>query len=140
LCTGDLGFLQDGELYLTGRVKDVLIIRGNNVMPHELEWLAEGVSRSGGSQRSGAFSIARGSGGEEPVLVVESTEKDPSALRALDREIRLRVGRALGLPLADLVFVRRGRIPKTTSGKVKRRELRQRYIDGTLERVSIVEE
>ena len=130
-----LGFLRDGELYLTGRVKDVLIIRGNNVMPHELEWLAESVAGGGGSQRCGAFSIARGAEGEQPVVVVETTLKDAETIAELDHAIRQRVGRALGLPLADVAFVRRGKIPKTTSGKVQRRALRQAYIDGTLERL-----
>jgi len=135
LCTGDLGFLRDGELYLTGRVKDVLIIRGNNVMPHELEWLAESVAGGGGSQRCGAFSIARGAEGEQAVVVVETTLKDAETIAELDHDIRRRVGRALGMPLADVAFVRRGKIPKTTSGKVQRRALRQEYIDGTLERL-----
>jgi fatty-acyl-CoA synthase len=135
LCTGDLGFLKDGELYLTGRIKDVLILRGHNLMPHELEWLAEEVTGGGGAQRTGAFSIARGSEGEEAVVVAETTEKDPQALAALAHDIRQRVGRTLSLTLADVAFVRRGKIPKTTSGKVQRRQLRQMYLDGELERL-----
>ncbi len=137
LRTGDLGFVADGELYFTGRIKDLLIIRGQNVMPHELEWLAEGVTGGGGAQRSGAFSITRGREGEQPVLVVETGERDPEKLVAQEKEIRSRVGRYLGLPLADLVFVRRGKIPKTTSGKVRRRELAGLYRDGRLERLSV---
>ncbi len=139
LLTGDLGFLHDGELYLTGRLKDILIIRGNNLMPHELEWHAEAVAGGGGSLRSGAFSIARGREGEEPVLVVESTETAPGRLAAMEREIRNRIGRALSLPLADLLFVRRGRLPKTTSGKVRRRELKRMYLDSELERLDVTE-
>jgi fatty-acyl-CoA synthase len=137
LRTGDLGFLADGELYLTGRVKDVLIIRGTNVMPHELERLADGVTGGGGTQRSGAFSVPRGVEGEQPVVVIESGERDAATLAAQEQEIRSRIGRYLGLPLADLVFVRRGRIPKTTSGKVRRRELAELYRDGRLERLSV---
>jgi acyl-CoA synthetase (AMP-forming)/AMP-acid ligase II len=133
LRTGDLGFLHDGELYLTGRTKDVLILRGHNLMPHELEWLAEEAIGGGGAQRCGAFSIARGSAGEEPVLVLEVDSRSQENLEELEREIRQRIGRALSLPLADLVFVRRGKIPKTTSGKVQRRQLRQQYLDGELE-------
>jgi len=136
LCTGDLGFIEDGELYLTGRVKDLLIIRGQNIMPHELEWLAEGVTGGGGTQRSGAFSIAHGPEGEQPVVVIESGERDPERLAQQEQEIRSRIGRFLGLPLADLVFVRRGKIPKTTSGKVRRRELAELYREGRLERIS----
>ncbi len=137
LCTGDLGFLADGELYLTGRTKDVLILRGHNLMPHELEWLAEGTVGGGGALRSGAFSVARGAAGEEAVIVVETAEKQPEALQNLAREIRLSVAHALSLTLADVAFVRRGKIPKTTSGKVQRRELRQRYLDGTLDRLEL---
>ncbi len=135
LCTGDLGFLKDGELYIAGRLKDLLIVRGHNLMPHELEWLAESVTGGGGALRCGAFSVAQGAEGEQAVLVVETTEKEPDALAALDHDIRQRVGRALGMTLADVAFVRRGRIPKTTSGKVQRRELRRRYLDGKVERL-----
>ncbi len=139
LSTGDLGFLEQGELYITGRIKDVLIVRGTNVMPHEIEWLAESVSGGGGALRTGAFSVARGAAGEEPVVVAEVGERDPEKLRLLGKEIKSRIGRALSLPLADLVFVRRGRIPKTTSGKVQRRALREKYLNGELDRLDTVE-
>ena len=137
LCTGDLGFLDAGELYLTGRTKDLLIIRGHNLMPHELEWVAEGVTGGGGAVRSGAFSVARGAAGEEAVLVVEAREVDPERLGALGREIRDSVARSLSLTLADLVFVRRGRLPRTTSGKVKRQRLREQYLRGEIDRIEL---
>jgi acyl-CoA synthetase (AMP-forming)/AMP-acid ligase II len=133
--TGDLGFVHDGELYLTGRTKDVLIVRGHNLMPDEIERLADKVTGGGGLMRSAAFSVARGAAGEEPVLVVESHTDDVEILTELEREIKISVGRALGLPLADVVFVRRGRIPRTTSGKMQRSEVRRRYIMGTLEKI-----
>ncbi len=139
LSTGDLGFVDGGELYITGRIKDVLIVRGTNVMPHEIEWLAESVSGGGGALRTGAFSVARGAAGEEPVVVVEVGERDPEKLRQLGHEIRSRIGRALSLPVADLAFVRRGRIPKTTSGKVQRRLLREKYLNGELDRLDMAE-
>ncbi len=135
LRTGDLGFQRDGELYLTGRIKDVLILRGYNLMPHELEWLAESVTGGGGAQRSGAFSVARGTDGEEAVLVLETSQKDPEILAQMARDVRLKIADALSLPLADIAFVRRGQIPKTTSGKVRRRQLRQLYLDGDLSRL-----
>jgi acyl-CoA synthetase (AMP-forming)/AMP-acid ligase II len=134
LLTGDLGFLHDGELYLTGRSKDLLILHGHNVMPHELEWAAESAAGGGGSERSGSFSVDSPEG-EVAVVVVETREREPEGLGALERRVRLEVARALSLPLADVVLVRRGRIPKTTSGKVQRRELRRRYLDGELERL-----
>jgi acyl-CoA synthetase (AMP-forming)/AMP-acid ligase II len=133
--TGDLGFLQGGELYLTGRTKDLLIVHGHNIMPDEIERLADSVTGGGGLMRSAAFSVARGAAGEQAVVVVETAEADPARLAEIGREIRVRIGRSMGLPLADLVFVRRGRIPRTTSGKMQRSELRQRYLDGDLERL-----
>lgn len=132
LRTGDLGFLHDGELYLTGRTKDLLIVRGNNLMPHEIEWLAEKVTGGGGALRSGAFSVSHGAKGEEAVVVVETQERDDDKVDDQKRDIRLEVSKGLGLVLADVVFVRRGRIPKTSSGKVQRRELRRMYLDGEL--------
>ena len=135
LDTGDLGFIRQGELYLTGRDKDILILNGRNWMPHELEWLAEDEVGGGGALRSAAFSVARGPAGEEPVLVVETATHDASELESSGRAIRQRVGRTLGLPLADVVFVRRGKIPRTTSGKVQRKEVRRRYLEGSLDRI-----
>ena len=133
--TGDLGFLHSGELYITGRTKDLLIVHGHNIMPDEIERLADAVTGGGGLMRSAAFSVARGSSGEEAVLVVEIAQTDPDRLDAIAREIKIKIGRNMGLPVADLVFVRRGRIPRTTSGKMQRGEVRQRYLEGTLERM-----
>ncbi|MEM8933066.1 MAG: AMP-binding protein [Acidobacteriota bacterium] len=132
LTTGDLGFLHVGELYLTGRTKDLLIVRGTNWMPHEIEWLAENVTGGGGALRSGAFSVPRGGEGEVPIVVVETSERDPDRREAMARDIRLEISKGLGLVLAEVVFVRRGAIPKTTSGKVQRRALRAAYLGGEL--------
>lgn len=133
LCTGDLGFMHEGELYLTGRSKEVLILHGHNIMPHEIEWVAESVTGGGGVERCGAFSISKGAEGEVAVLVVETAERDTEKMRALAREVKTRIGQTMGLPLADLVLVRRGQIPKTTSGKVQRGQLRDRYLKGQIE-------
>ena len=69
--------------------------------------------------------------------MIETTEKRPEALATLAGEVRRRIGREMLLPLADVVFVRRGKIPKTTSGKVQRRQLRERYLAGELERLAV---
>ena len=135
LRTGDLGFLKDGELYITGRIKDLIIINGHNWMPHELEREADRATGSGGAERSCAFSVEVGSEGEQPVLVVEIAPTTSEKLAELEHAVRSGIGRALGLPLADVVFVKRGQIPKTTSGKVQRAELRKRFIEGRLERL-----
>ena len=134
--TGYLGFLHGGELYLTGRIKDVLIVRGHNLMPDEIERLADRVTGGGGLLRSAAFSVARGAAGEEVVVVVEAGTDDGERLAEIERAVRISIGRDLGLPIAEIAFVRRGRIPRTTSGKMQRGEVRRRYLDGTLETIS----
>jgi acyl-CoA synthetase (AMP-forming)/AMP-acid ligase II len=136
LRTGDLGFMKDSELYITGRLKDLLIINGHNWMPHELEWEADIATGGGGADRSGAFSVLDGSEGEKPVVVVELTSSENQSLAEVEHAIRSRIGRVLGLPLKDVVLVKRGQIPKTSSGKVQRGELRRRYIAGELQRLS----
>ena len=134
LVTGDLGFVRAGELWITGRTKDLIIAHGHNLMPHELEWLAESATGGGGACRAGAFATDRGVG-DEAVVVVEVDAN--RSLAELDHEIRVTVGQSVGIPLADVVFVRRGRLPKTTSGKVQRRELKQRYHAGDIERLAL---
>ena len=136
LRTGDLGFIRDGELYIVGRAKEVLIIRGENIMPHDIEWQVEEVRGRGGAERAGAFSIVRGSAGEEPVLVVETSITQPDQMVELEEQIRSRIGRVMSLVLADLVFIRRGQLPKTTSGKIKRGQLKEDYLQGKLERLN----
>ena len=135
LHTGDLGFFVDGELYVTGRLKDLLIVRGQYLMPHPLERITESVIGGGSSYCSAAFSVARGAEGEEIVIVAEVSEGDGKALEAAADEIRRRIGRAMSLPVADVAMVPRGRIPRTTSGKVRRGRLRQDYVEGKLKRV-----
>jgi acyl-CoA synthetase (AMP-forming)/AMP-acid ligase II len=133
LHTGDLGYLKHGELYITGRTKDVLIIRGNNLMPHEIEWAAESATGGGGACRAAAFSVDCAGEGEQAVLVAEVDERNPEERAELVRAIKRQVARAVGLTLHDVRLVRRGRIPRTTSGKVRRHELRERYRSGELE-------
>ena len=131
LYTGDLGFLNAaGEVHITGRTKEILILGGSNVMPHEIEWVAESVLGAGGRERSAAFPVDAPHG-EQAILVVEDPG-DRASAALLRSEVGRAVGRALGIRLADLVVVRRGRIPRTSSGKVRRRALREDYLRGDL--------
>lgn len=137
LKTGDLGFIYDGELYVAGRTKEILVIRGENIMPHEIEWLAEearGESKS--ADRVAAFSVSNENAGEEIALVVETHLTDPIELKRLDHAIRSRIGRGISLPVADLVFVRRGKIPRTSSGKIQRGIIKQQYLEKKIERLA----
>lgn len=136
LKTGDLGFIRGGELYIVGRAKEVLIIRGENIMPHDIEWQVEEVRGRGGAERSGAFSVLDKQNGEEPVLVVETSLTDSVAIEELAEKIRSRIGRVMSLVLADLVFIRRGQLPKTTSGKIQRGRLKEDYLQGKIDRLN----
>ncbi|MGV6849284.1 MAG: AMP-binding protein [Marinibacterium sp.] len=133
LKTGDLGFLRDGEIYLTGRIKEILIIGGTNYMPDELEQLAEGAMDSAGMDRAAAFSVPGNGAGEVPVLVVEVDRRRVADPAALAEDVSGRIARELGLTLQDVVMVPRGTIPRTTSGKLQRSAARAAYLDGTLE-------
>lgn len=138
LRTGDLGFILGGELYIAGRSKEILVIRGDNVMPHEIEWLAEEArGESQGAERVAAFSIAKENSGEEIALVVETHLTESEDLQRLDHAIRSRIGRGMSLPVADLAFVRRGRIPRTSSGKIQRGKMKQEYLEGSVERLDL---
>jgi fatty-acyl-CoA synthase len=129
LHTGDLGFLKDGQIYVTGRIKDLIIVNGRNVHPQAVEWAAAEVD---GIRRGNvvAFSVP-GATGEELVVVCE-TKLDSDEYARLDEEVRGAVNRELSLSAAAIVFLRPGSLPKTSSGKLQRRKTRAEYLGGTL--------
>ncbi|MEP7010069.1 MAG: amino acid adenylation domain-containing protein [Acidobacteriota bacterium] len=132
LRTGDFGFLDGGELFVTGRLKDLIILRGRNLYPNDLELAAE---RSHPALRAGsgaAFSIDREGEGEESLVLVYEVERHSEDLEGIADAVRRGVGEDQDVRIADLVLVRAGTIPKTSSGKVRRRECRTRYLAGNL--------
>ncbi|MET9902385.1 fatty acyl-AMP ligase [Streptomyces sp. NPDC006446] len=132
LRTGDLGFLRDGELFVTGRLKDLMVIDGRNHYPQDLELSAE---MSHWALRPGctaAFSIDGGRDGEQPVVVAETAPEAAGESEKIIDLIRGAIGEAHGLPVRDVVLVHPGTIPKTSSGKIQRRASRAAYLDGTL--------
>ncbi len=131
LHTGDRGYLRHGELYITGRYKDLIIVDGVNIDPDEIEMIGEAVV-GGVGNRSGAFSVEV-EGRERVVLVNESADKADEVLREWSHEIGDRVAQLFGFRLLDLVFVRRGGMNKTSSGKVQRAILRSQYEADELE-------
>ncbi|BBX42566.1 fatty acyl-AMP ligase [Mycobacterium simiae] len=139
LATGDLGVYIDGELYLTGRIKDLIIIDGRNHYPHDIETT---VSNSSNAIRSGyvaAFSVPSDgqSGGpvEQLVVVAERAagvgRADPEAIAAT---VRAAVSREHQVRLADIRLVAAGTIPRTTSGKLARNACRAEYLAGRFNR------
>lgn len=128
LRTGDLGYLAEGELFVTGRVKDLLILNGRNIDPQRVEWLAETVP---GVRAGGVVACTRpGPGSEELVVVAECRT---SAAPGLAPAVREAVAAAMGIPVHDVVAVRPGTVPRTTSGKPRRQETRRRYLEGALD-------
>src|SRR5438105_5209622 len=132
LRTGDLGYMVHGEVYISGRLKDILIVNGRNYYPQRIEWAVEELP---GVRKGSAVVFSRpGKASEEVVVAVETRERDPEKLRAA---IVAKVGDDLQLPVADVAMVPPGALPKTSSGKLQRRKTREQYLNGTLGREGV---
>ena len=130
--TGDRAYRADGEIYVTGRVKDIIIKGGRNLYPHEVEELA---GRADGVRKGCivAFGLKdEASGTEKLVVVAESREQDPRAKAAVAASLTEHVAQGLGLPPDRVELIPPGSIPKTSSGKLRREETKQLYLAGTL--------
>ncbi|WP_405825868.1 fatty acyl-AMP ligase [Streptomyces sp. NBC_00838] len=133
LRTGDLGMVHDGELYITGRIKELLIVHGRNLHPHDIEH--ELRERHAGLGAVGAvFTVPEGPDGAETVVVSHEIEGRPSeeAAAELVKELRGTLAREFGIHAGGVVLVGRGRISRTTSGKVERNAVRASFLDGSL--------
>jgi acyl-CoA synthetase (AMP-forming)/AMP-acid ligase II len=129
LRTGDLGFLLDGQLYVTGRLKELLIVRGRNLYPQDIEFSAQEAHLDAG--KGAAFGVRDADSGEHVVLVQEmrrASQGDPGefADAVLDA-----VTEQFGVS-ASIVVVRSNAIRHTTSGKVRRGHMRDLFLDGGL--------
>src|SRR5271165_3250403 len=130
--SGDRAYRADGEFYVTGRVKDIIIKAGRNLYPHEVEELAghaEGI-RKGCIVAFGLKDEA--SGTEKLIVVAESREEAKAKRAAIAAAITEEVSRGLGLPPDRVELIPPGSIPKTSSGKLRRDETKQLYLAGTL--------
>ncbi len=130
--SGDRAYRADGEFYVTGRVKDIIIKGGRNLYPHEVEELA---SRADGIRKGCvvAFGLTdEAAGTEKLVVVAETRERDASRRSALASAVTDLVSRGLGLPPDRVELIPPGSIPKTSSGKLRREETKQLYLAGTL--------
>jgi fatty-acyl-CoA synthase len=128
LRTGDLGYLAAGEVYVTGRKKDVLVIRGRNADPQQVEWAVESVS----GIRAGNVAAFTRPGGETEELVVAVERTAADADDALAAAVARRATEVTQLAVADVVLLRAGDLPKTSSGKVQRARTRELYLAGDL--------
>ncbi|WP_186001770.1 non-ribosomal peptide synthetase [Corallococcus sp. Z5C101001] len=137
LRTGDLGFLEGAELFVTGRAKDLLIIRGRNHSPQDLERTAEAASAALRPGSAAAFSVEQ-AGEERAVLAIEAEPATEAEAGAIARAIRQAVADSHGIDLHAVCLLRRGALPKTSSGKVQRQACRRAFLEGTLEQVGEV--
>jgi acyl-CoA synthetase (AMP-forming)/AMP-acid ligase II len=140
LRTGDLGFVRDGELFVTGRLKDLIIIRGRNHYPQDIEWTV-GLSHPFLRPGCGAAVIVEHNGQDDRLVVIQEIDRKgvavlasegPQVAEELSMAIRAAVVREHGLRIHDLVLIHPGTLPKTSSGKVRRRASCARYLSGTL--------
>jgi fatty acid CoA ligase FadD28 len=128
LRTGDLGFMFDGELYIIGRVKDLLIVRGRNHYPDDIEATIQEIT--GG--RVAAISV-QDDRSEQLVAIIElkkrgdTDEEVLEKLHSVKRDVTSAISTTHGLTAADLVLVPRGSIPITTSGKIRRSAAAEQY-------------
>ncbi len=138
LRTGDLGFLNDGELFVTGRLKDLLIIRGLNYYPQDIESVAEQSHPALRPKHSAAFT-ARFEGEDHLVVVCEVERSYRKSLDADEvvRKIRRAVAEQYELPAYAVVLARTGGVPRTSSGKVRRRACKEMFLSGSLETLRI---
>ncbi|MGD8862245.1 MAG: fatty acyl-AMP ligase [Myxococcales bacterium] len=128
LHTGDLGYFAEGRLYVCGRKKDLIIIRGANHYPQDIEWA---VSEVPGVRRDNviAFSVMR-DGEEQLIVCAEGNSGDAAELR---KTIAAKVAETNGLNVGHVAVVKVGSLPKTSSGKVQRRRTKQLFETGELE-------
>ena len=124
--TGDLGAVVDGEVFITGRLKEVIIVNGRNFYAHDIEECLSHVAAVKPG-RAAAFPIDNETSGSEEVIIVAETEWGPERYREISRMIKHVVGETLGLSAVRPYPVPVGWLVKTTSGKMSRRENREKY-------------
>lgn len=135
LRTGDLGFVDDGELFVVGRLHDRIVIRGRNLHPEDIETTA--ITACAPWEPTGAAVFAPGDPATEDipgiVVAVELSRRVNGEMhRELTGRLREAIGLAHGVAVSDVVPVARWHLPRTTSGKVRRSECAGRYLSGAL--------
>ncbi|WP_341501165.1 AMP-binding protein [Gallaecimonas sp. GXIMD4217] len=132
LDTGDLAYLDEGQLFLTGRSKDIIIRAGRNIYPHEIE---EAVGALSGVRRGRvvAFGHADAAGAKERLVVlVETRESDPERRQALHRDIMAACADIVDLPPDEILLAPPNTVLKTSSGKLRRSACRALYLEGKI--------
>ncbi|WP_033263009.1 fatty acyl-AMP ligase [Amycolatopsis vancoresmycina] len=130
LATGDLGVLFDGELFVTGRLKDLVVVDGRNHYPQDIEQTVE-AHPAVRPHSAAAFAVDAGDG-EAAVVVLERAKDTDAEVAEATAALRAAVSAGHGLRLHDVVFLPPGEVPRTSSGKISRARCRKSYLDGAL--------
>ncbi|WP_206784715.1 fatty acyl-AMP ligase [Amycolatopsis sp. MtRt-6] len=130
LATGDLGVVFDGELFVTGRLKDLVVVDGRNHYPQDIEQTVE-EHPAVRPHSAAAFAIG-GDDGEAAVVVLERAKGTDADLVEVAAALRAAVSAGHGLRLHDVVFLAPGEVPRTSSGKISRARCHRSYVDGAL--------
>jgi len=128
LDTGDMGYVVDGTLFVTGRRKDLIIVNGRNIWPQDLEWLASTVEEVK-SRDTAAFSVEAEDGRETAVILVQCRLSDPELREKLRRDVRAVIFRNAGVDCRVALIPPRS-LPFTSSGKLSRTKAKQAYLAG----------
>lgn len=144
LRTGDLGFLHSSQLFIAGRLKDLIIIRGQNIYPQDIERSVKACHPALHSGRGAAFSVTRADvndleeGAGESLIIVHEVHRiaRPGDLQDVIGTIREQIATEYQLDVHTILLVRQGSIPRTTSGKVQHGACRQAFLAGTLKIVA----
>jgi amino acid adenylation domain-containing protein len=137
LRTGDLGFMLEGVLYVTGRIKDVLILRGRNHYPQDVEAAAQGAHVAFHGRPSAAFTLSR-DGVEADLVIVQEVGRryaSDASVGLLGARVAEVVSEQLDLVVSRVVLVESGSVPRTTSGKIRRSACRELWERGDLQQV-----
>ncbi|EXB68368.1 MULTISPECIES: fatty acyl-AMP ligase [unclassified Acinetobacter calcoaceticus/baumannii complex] len=132
LRTGDMGFIKDGDLYVTGRLKDVIIIRGKNYYPQDIECSVE---MAHPAVRKGCVAAVNFADSEGVTVVLEIKKKSLNKTLNFENirtQVKEQVAADIGLPVEGGYLLHQGRINKTTSGKIRRRKIKEQIERGQL--------
>ncbi|KQU89317.1 non-ribosomal peptide synthetase [Variovorax sp. Root318D1] len=138
LRTGDLGFMHEGQLYVTGRIKDLIIVRGHNIYPQDVERLIEAEVDAVRKSRVAVFAV-QGAEGEGIGVAAEVSRSMQKLVppEVLVDALGAAVSEVFGEPLSVVLLLNPGGLPKTTSGKLQRSACRTGWIDGTADAYAI---
>lgn len=134
--TGDLGFMVDGELYISGRVKDLIIRGGVNASPQHVEWAIEQFLELRPGQVA-AFSVIDVHSAKEEVVAVVGKRVASSAAGSLMTQVAKVATEQAGVQIDRVVFTASGKLPKTTSGKMQRAVARQMYLNHDFDEIEL---